>query len=319
MANQTYLHDHPDFSDLLRIIGDEMSILPGLVEKDYWIMHVLYGLKELKYDFELKGGTSLSKGYGIIDRFSEDIDIHIKPPPFFNINENPNNTKPANIGARKKFYDWLATDIKIPGILSQRRDEIFDDPKYYRSGGIRLFYTTFTEPIEGVKDGILLEAGFDDVTPNHKLTISSWAYEKASKISEINIIDNRAKEIICYDQGYTFVEKLQTIATKFRKEQSGDSERPNFMRQYYDIYSLLDDPYVQSFIGTDAYHAHKKKRFPKADYEIPVNNNDAFLLADKDIRADFTKRYNSTAALYYKGQPPFDDLLKRIGEYIDRL
>ena len=44
-------------------------------------MHSLYGLQQLGLTFELKGGTSLSKGYQIIDRFSEDIDIRIEPPP----------------------------------------------------------------------------------------------------------------------------------------------------------------------------------------------------------------------------------------------
>lgn len=39
-----------------------------------------------------KGGTSLPKGYKIIDRFSEDIDIHIKPPKSLNVNENPKST-----------------------------------------------------------------------------------------------------------------------------------------------------------------------------------------------------------------------------------
>lgn len=72
-----YLHNHNDFSALLRILEDQRSILAGLIEKDYWIMHVLYGLKSQGFDFELKGGTSLSKGYKIIERFSEDIDIHI--------------------------------------------------------------------------------------------------------------------------------------------------------------------------------------------------------------------------------------------------
>jgi predicted nucleotidyltransferase component of viral defense system len=43
-------------------------------------MHVLYGLKNQGLAFELKGGTSLSKGYKIIKRFSEDIDIYIHPP-----------------------------------------------------------------------------------------------------------------------------------------------------------------------------------------------------------------------------------------------
>ena len=78
--SSVYLHNHKDFSDLLRILGDDMQIEAPLVEKDYWIMHALYGLSKLGLQFELKGGTSLSKGYHIIDRFSEDIDIHIKPP-----------------------------------------------------------------------------------------------------------------------------------------------------------------------------------------------------------------------------------------------
>ena len=74
-----YLHNNPEFKDLLRAVEREKKIERSLVEKDYWIMHVLYGLKQGGFKFELKGGTSLSKGYGIIHRFSEDIDIRIKP------------------------------------------------------------------------------------------------------------------------------------------------------------------------------------------------------------------------------------------------
>lgn len=87
-----YLHNHKDFAALLRIVGNVLNIESILVEKDYWIMHILYGLKQLNFNFELKGGTSLSKDYNIINRFSEDIDIPIKPPPEFEINENPKNS-----------------------------------------------------------------------------------------------------------------------------------------------------------------------------------------------------------------------------------
>src|SRR5690349_5943841 len=152
-----YLHNHKNFRDLLRIVGAELNIEPGLVEKDYWIMHVLYGLKQQGFQFELKGGTSLSKGYGIIHRFSEDIDIHVKPPAEMEINENPNNNKPRNIQKRKEFYDGLANEIKMNGIIAVKRDEAFDDQRQYRSGGIRLYYDSKTDAIEGVKEGILLE------------------------------------------------------------------------------------------------------------------------------------------------------------------
>ena len=313
-----YLHNHKEFADLLRIIEDETGIQAGLVEKDYWIMHTLYGLQKQGYEFELKGGTSLSKGFKIIERFSEDIDIHIKPPAELQVNENPNNTKPNTIAARKNFYDWLSDSIQINGIVSAERDTLFDDTNYYRSGGIRLHYNSHTTLIEGIKDGILLEAGFDDVAPNSKITINSWAYDKAIQ-NNVNIIGNRAVDIICYDPRYTFVEKLQTIATKFRKEIETGNNGVNFMRQYYDIYCLLELKEIQTFIGTDAYHTHKAKRFPKADFEIPIPKNQAFLLHDMEIRTSFKYRYALSRALYYNGQPEFDLLIDRISKYVEKL
>ncbi|MEY4963891.1 MAG: hypothetical protein RLZZ323_1210 [Bacteroidota bacterium] len=313
-----YLHNHKNFRDLLRIIGAELNIEPGLVEKDYWIMHILYGLKKQGFQFELKGGTSLSKGYGIIHRFSEDIDLHILPPAEMKINENPNNNNQGNIQKRRDFYNILADEIKINGIVSVIRDETFDDTRQYRSGGIRLHYESTAKSIDGVKEGILLEVGFDTVTPNNPITISSWAYDRAIQ-QNVDIIDNRATNIACYHIGYTFVEKLQTIATKFRQEQEDKKERQNLMRQYYDVYSLLQDKKVQEFIGTKEYLKHKAIRFPSKDYEIPIAKNEAFLLKNAQLREQFTKRYEKTAKLYYNGQPDFNDLLSVIEKWIDKL
>lgn len=271
-----YLHDHKEFNELLRIIEEDTGILAGLVEKDYWIMHTIYGLKKQGYNFQLKGGTSLSKGFGIIERFSEDIDAHINPPLEFGINENPNNSNAKNIEKKKQYYDHLAAEISIDGITGVERDTAFDDPKKYNSGGIRLYYKKYTNQIEGVKDGILLEAGYDNVAPNNPVTITSWAYEKATSIRGIELIDNRAIDILCYDPRYTFVEKLQTIATKFRREMETGDVQTNYMRQYYDVYCLLNDQDVLEFIGSDEYYRHKEKRFPTADFAIPVRENEAF-------------------------------------------
>lgn len=314
-----YLHNHKDFQDLLRILEEETGILAGLIEKDYWIMHVLHGLTKQGFSFELKGGTSLSKGYQIIDRFSEDIDIHIKSPVELKVNENPKNSKTSAVESRKNFYDWLAKEINIDGIISIERDTTFDDTEHYRSGGIRLYYRSVTDQVEGVKEGILLEAGFDTVTPNQKITISSWAFDRARVNSKIKIIDNRATEVVCYHPGYTFVEKLQTIATKFRQEQQGTDPKANVMRQYYDVSRLLDLKEVQQFIGTPEYKAHIKARFPAKDLEIPIQENEAFLLSEPELRQKYRKRYENTASLYYKGQPDFEEVLVKIKENIGRL
>jgi len=64
--------------------------------------------------------------------------------------------------------------------------------------------------------GTLLEVGFDDTAPNLPCTISSWALDAAIK-KQVEVIDNRAVSVPCYSPAYTFVEKLQTVSTKFRQ------------------------------------------------------------------------------------------------------
>lgn len=230
------------------------------------------------------------------------------------ITETPPTSK-----RKKTIYDRLAGEIKIDGITGIERDTAFDNTDTYNSGGIRLHYEKATERIEGIKEGILLEVGFDNVAPNEPVLISSWAYNKAKQTSTIDIIDNRGIDILCYHPGYTFVEKLQTIATKFRKEMDTNEVQTNYMRQYYDVYSLLDNKKVVDLIGTKEYTEHKEKRFPKADLAIPVKENEAFLLTNKEVREKLQKRYEGTKALYYKGQPSFDEIMKRIQDHIDKL
>jgi len=102
-----YLHEESDFKDLLDIIANERLIPSQLVEKDYWLMHCLYGLVQQGFSFELKGGTSLSKGFNIIKRFSEDIDIRIEPPEDMVVYTGKNQVKEKHQQSRKTFFTWL--------------------------------------------------------------------------------------------------------------------------------------------------------------------------------------------------------------------
>lgn len=313
-----YLHQHKNFKDLILAESEIRAIDPILIEKDYWIMHCLYGLQILGFQFELKGGTSLSKAYKIIDRFSEDIDIHIHSAAALGINENPKNTNPKNVAKRLAFYESLADQIKIDGIIGVERDTVFDDTQYYRSGGIRLIYNSFFNELPGLKQGILLEVGFDNVAPNSPIDISSWAFEKAVQAS-IDLTDNRALQVACYDMCYTFVEKLQTIATKFRNMQSSGDNQVNFMRQYYDVYQLLNQQVVIDFIGTPEYLAHKKRRFPNLDFAIPIAQNEAFLLEDSKVKEHLNQLYIKSNALYYSGQIDLQTILDLLKIHLEKL
>lgn len=121
------LHERDDYGDLIATLAGEMNIDPALVEKDYWIMHVLWGLQQLGLAFELKGGTSLSKGYGLIHRFSEDIDILIHPPE--GTPTGRRQTKSAHVEARRAFFDGLAVELSIPGVVEVLRDRNFERPR----------------------------------------------------------------------------------------------------------------------------------------------------------------------------------------------
>lgn len=315
MKKDIFLHEHNNFEDLLKILGEQKEILPQLIEKDYWIMHCLYSLKSLGLSFELKGGTSLSKGYGIIKRFSEDIDIKILPPKDMDVKTGKNQNRETHIESRKNYFNWLIDQIKIEDITVER-DYEYDDENF-RNIGIKLVYPTLFGDLEKLKTGVLLEVGFDNTTPNKGIDISSWAFDESVN-KKIKVIDNRAIDILCYSPEYTLVEKLQAISTKFRQQKEKGTFPNNFMRHYYDVYELLDISSVQTFIGTENYISWKNERFRKDDNKN-LSENEAFLLSEPEVYKLYKEAYESSKDLYYQGQIEFEKILERIQKFLPNL
>lgn len=74
------LHEHPDFTAFVTATAAERELAEAFVEKDYWITEILRVIATTLPDRAIfKGGTSLSKGWGLLDRFSEDIDLFVDP------------------------------------------------------------------------------------------------------------------------------------------------------------------------------------------------------------------------------------------------
>lgn len=151
-----YLHNHPDFPELIRIVAEEKGIDPSLVEKDYWIIHCLYGLQKLIIKFELKGGTSLSKGHEIIGRFSEDIDIRIEPPAERQVATQPNQTSAEVVREIPYFRaheeaTQEALSIACTGTNKAGHAEIPSDPPNYPRAQLLYAYA-----IENVLKGLIV-------------------------------------------------------------------------------------------------------------------------------------------------------------------
>lgn len=72
-----YLHkeNRELFKDVISLTSERMAMPADIIEKDYYVTMILSVLARAEYTVVFKGGTSLSKAFGVLDRFSEDIDI----------------------------------------------------------------------------------------------------------------------------------------------------------------------------------------------------------------------------------------------------
>ena len=113
-----------DFNELIRLTATHFSILPEFIEKDYWITLILNNLSQSSHASSVvfKGGTSLTKGYRIINRFSENIDIALLDEK---LTGNALKTKIRKI---EKAITADLTEIEEPGVTRKgsvyRKDQM---------------------------------------------------------------------------------------------------------------------------------------------------------------------------------------------------
>ncbi|GAB6283566.1 MAG: hypothetical protein STSR0008_23430 [Ignavibacterium sp.] len=108
--------DTKNFSDAIRAASEHLKINQIFIEKDYWITLVLNRLSKTKYVNEtvFKGGTSLSKGFGLINRFSEDVDIAI-----INAADKSGNVVKNIIRTVEKEITKELIEINLEGVTSK--------------------------------------------------------------------------------------------------------------------------------------------------------------------------------------------------------
>ena len=116
------------FSDTIRAASQHLNINEVFIEKDYWITLVLNQLSKSKFATEtvFKGGTSLSKGFGLISRFSEDVDIAI-----INAADKSGNVVKNIIRTVEKEITAELKEVNLEGVTSKGsrfRKSVFEYP-----------------------------------------------------------------------------------------------------------------------------------------------------------------------------------------------
>lgn len=235
----SFIHDAADFDDLIRAVARSRRIQPALVEKDYWVTHTLWALHQLGLEIWFKGGTALSKGYGIIERFSEDVDLCIKPGTAQGLPEVASWTSvnKGPIAARLAFYLQLQKIMAIPGAVVAMAAGGLDHRG--RSASYTVVYPGhFVGNLPPtMRPHVLVEVGDARVTPFELRDMSSFVHDWLHDRGQlVEFADNRPRSVRCLHPSAVLVEKLDAILRRYHRTPRVPHE---FVRHYEDAARII--------------------------------------------------------------------------------
>ena len=118
---------HMKLKELFSLTAEQMAMPPGIVEKDFWVvctLDYLFARSPWRTQLAFKGGTSLSKAYGLIKRFSEDIDLILdwrllgyglrEPWESVRLKRWPRKFMSAKGGSVLPAINFLLSAVKLP-------------------------------------------------------------------------------------------------------------------------------------------------------------------------------------------------------------
>ncbi len=223
--------DEESLKDAVGVVRRQLNNRdPTFIEKDYWVTQVIRAVSlETAGGFVLKGGTSLSKGYGIIERFSEDVDALIVPHVDLSVSKRAERLA----GIR----DSVAGQLGLP-TEEQRKPGYGKRP----SRGDYFVYDAVVEPeiqLEVQIDRVLLETGYGEGhEPSEMITIRTLL-GKLETVDENAYDDLRPFTVRALQPVRTLVEKLCALhhaASNFDPEHPSEDR---FGRHYFDVNQLL--------------------------------------------------------------------------------
>ena len=265
-----FVHNSPDWEDLLRIVAESTNRDVGMVEKDYWVAHTLWALHEQGFNIWFKGGTSLSKGFELIERFSEDIDVCVESGSsgLTDPKLSWSNMK-SGIAERDVWFEALTRALRVPDCTVERDPDGSD--AQMRSACIPVQYPALHNlslPVD-MSPFVLLEVGRARVVPFVPRDLSSWVHDHLVQIGAIGeFIDNRPRGVRCVHPWVTCLEKLEAIARKFERAQPA----PKFVRHYEDVAHILGawgdlpSPNLELSALVETLAHEDKKRMPLASH-----------------------------------------------------
>lgn len=326
---------------MLQEVANEHSISRKSVEKDWWVTMVLKALFQTRFAPYLlfKGGTSLSKGWQIIHRFSEDIDISFSRDWFleqgYTYANCENKTQRERLRKKSReivttlFADELRnqlnamglTDCEVGAVTTQKtKDGIVSIDSDKDPTVIQVVYQSI----------VTAESGFDYILPIVKVEISCLSMSEPFAPRPISSLiydkfpnedDESLFSANTVSPERTFLEKAFLLNEEFQKT---EPRTRRMSRHYYDLEKLMDTEYGKMALADSGLynriidHRRKYNTLHFVDYELNRSDRITFYPREELIAA-FEKDYSEMKEnMVFKDALPFEELLRRIAELQER-
>ncbi len=308
------------FKQAVRFTAQELGILDIYVEKDYWITYalkIIFSNDDVASYTIFKGGTALSKCYGIIERFSEDIDLVV-----VKTEQDTGNQLKSKIKRISEILTPTLPEIQIAGLTQ-------------KMGMNRKTAHTYLKEFDGdygqVRDSIIVEAtSLGYFEPNENKQVNTLIGNMMLKTGQQSLIDEYALEpfsISVLKPTRTLCEKIMSL-TRFSYTENPIADLQSKVRHIYDIHQLLKDPDLFEFFNSPQF-ASMLLRVAKDDMVSYKNNNKwlehhpANALIFRELHTTWEKiepTYQSDfQRLVYGDFPPGSEMLRALEMINERL
>lgn len=301
--------------------GQQIGLPAIAIEKDWWVVHTLALVFSMACAPALvfKGGTSLSKGWRLIQRFSEDIDLAIDRT-YLGFSDDLDRQKLKKL--RRASYGFMTTTF-IEELTAKFKDAGFADVTIsYRNTGqsdqdpiiIEIYYPKLTEKDTYLRPGVLLEVGCRSlIEPTTSRSFTTLVAEQFGNrpFADIPIA------IPVVNPERTFLEKIFLLHEEFQK--APEKVRVDRLsRHLYDIEKLDQSPYADSALQdaelyqTIVEHRRRFTALAEVNYDNHTPDKLAFVPPDhllSDWEADYRQMQEN---MIYGETLPFVDLIERL-------
>jgi predicted nucleotidyltransferase component of viral defense system len=310
-----------------RTILEQTAIKKALpkqaIEKDLWVTTILQIVFSLPCADSLvfKGGTSLSKVWGLINRFSEDIDLAIDRSLFelegdLTKKQVKKLRKASSVFVRDELYDQLVNAIsetplnEICQIEAQPDGE--GDAKYPEPRSIFVSYeSVFNDQLSYLPPTVKIEAGARSLLePSEEASLSSMV-EQAFPTINTTIVDSIVNTTVAEK---TFLEKAFLLHELFSVRKDVDAQRKS--RHMYDLHMMLKKEIDKIALPnhdlweTIRHHRSMLTSMQGVDYTADIRKN-IQLIPPSESLLNWKKDYEEmSSAMIYGEKPVFAELLE---------